>query len=209
MIMEIINLGHASFLIKGENISVVTDPYRNRSVPNLKMPRVQANFVTVSHDHYDHDAKNLVTIIPTDRELKFEEILVAHDHHNGAHRGLNKMYLFEIDGLRILHTGDLGCIPLRNILEQMTNVDILLAPINGHFTISAEELKAIMDVTNPRVTIPMHYYKKEDNSGYPDGGQIDIFKKLVGEYLEVEDRITVNDELFKNRVVIFNKAVQE
>ena len=209
MIMEIINLGHASFLIKGENISVVTDPYRNHSVPHLKMPRIQANYVTVSHDHYDHDAKNLVTIIPTDHELKCEAIMVAHDHHNGAHRGLNKMYLFEIDGLRILHTGDLGCIPLRNILEQMMNVDILLAPINGHFTISAEELKAIMDVTKPRITIPMHYYKKEDNSGYPDGGQIDIFKKLVGEYLEVEDRITVNDELFKNRVVIFNKAVQE
>ena len=65
------------------------------------------------------------------------------------------------------------------------------------------------NILNPRITIPMHYYKKEDNSGYPDGGQIDIFKKLVGEYLEVEDRITVNDELFKNRVVIFNKAVQE
>ena len=60
--MEIVNLGHASFLIKGENISVVTDPYRNDSVPHLTMPRVQANYVTVSHDHYDHDAKELVNI---------------------------------------------------------------------------------------------------------------------------------------------------
>ena len=210
MIMKIINLGHASFLIKGENISVVTDPYRNHSVPHLKMPHVEANYVTVSHDHYDHDAKKLVTILPTDVELKCEAIVVAHDHHDGAHRGLNNMYLFEIDGLRILHTGDLGCIPLRNVLDKMQNIDILLAPINGHFTISAKELKAIMDVVNPRVTIPMHYYKKDAKSGYPDGGQIDEFKSLVGNYLEIDGyELDVNDELFKNRVVIFDKELQE
>ena len=208
--MKIINLGHASFLINGENISVVTDPYRDNSVPHLRMPRVQANYVTVSHDHYDHDAKNLVSIIPTDKELKCESIVVAHDHHNGAHRGLNNMYLFEIDGLRILHTGDLGCIPLRDILEKMKNIDILLAPINGHFTISAKELKAIMDVINPRVTIPMHFYKEYNKSGYPDGGQIDAFKSLVGNYLEIDGyEVEVNDEFFKNKVVIFNKELQE
>ena len=186
--MEIINLGHASFLIKGENISVVTDPYRNRSVPNLKMPRVQANFVTVSHDHYDHDAKNLVTIIPTDRELKFEEILVAHDHHNGAHRGLNKMFIFEIDGLRILHTGDLGCIPLRNILEKMKNIDILLAPINGFFPINPSELKEMCKIINPRIVVPMHFFMEEKNSGYPDDDMFSKFKKEFPniEYLDKE-----------------------
>ena len=210
MSMKIINLGHASFLIKGEDISVVTDPYRNQSVPHLKMPHVEANYVTCSHDHYDHDAKNLVNIVPTDKELMYETITVAHDHHNGAHRGLNNMYLFEIDGLHILHTGDLGCIPLRDILEKMKNIDILLAPINGHFTISAKELKAIMDVIKPRVTIPMHYYKKNNNSGYPDGGQIDTFKELVGDYHEIDGyEVEINDAFFKNKVVIFNKELQE
>ena len=208
--MKIINLGHASFLIKGGNISVVTDPYRDNSVPHLRMPRVQANYVTISHAHYDHDAKDLVKIIPTDKELKCEAIVVAHDHHNGAHRGLNNMYLFEIDGLRILHTGDLGCIPLRDILEKMKNVDILLAPINGHFTISAKELKAIIDVIKPRVTIPMHFYKEYNKSGYPDGGQIDTFKSLVGNYFEIDGyEVEVNDEFFRNKVVIFNKELQE
>lgn len=208
--MKIVNLGHASFLIKGNKISVLTDPYRDDSVPGLKMPRISANYVTCSHDHYDHDAKDLVKVVATNEPLNCKSIRVAHDHHNGAHRGLNDMYIFEIDGYRILHTGDLGCIPVREILEQMKNVDILLAPINGHYTISAEELKAIMDIVKPRVTIPMHYYKKEDNSGYPDGNQIDIFKKLVGNYQEIDGyELEVNDELFNHKVVIFNKAYQE
>ena len=210
MVMEIINLGHASFLIKGENISIVTDPYRNRSVPHLCFPHVETNYVFISHDHYDHDAKKLVKVVPTNKQLKYETIVVPHDHHNGAHRGLNNMYIFEIDGLRILHTGDLGCIPSQEVLNKMQNIDILLAPINGYYTISAEELKKIMDITNPKVTIPMHYYKKDTKSGYPDGGQIDEFKSLVGNYLEIDGyELDVDDELFKNRVVIFDKELQE
>ena len=210
MVMKIVNLGHASFLIEGKEISVVTDPYRKGSVPHLKMPHVKANYVFCSHDHYDHDAADLVEIVHTDKHLKYETIRVAHDHHDGAHRGLNDMLLLEIDGYRILHTGDLGCIPLKKILDKMKNVDILLAPINGHFTISAKELKAIMDTVHPKVTIPMHYFKKENKSGYPDGGQIDVFKELVGEYKEIDGyEIEVNDELLKNRVVIFNKELQE
>ena len=208
--MKIINLGHACYLLKGSSVSVVIDPYRDRSVPNLKLPHVEANYVLCSHDHYDHDAKNLVTTVPTSEELNYKITVVPHDHHRGAHRGLNKMHLFNIDGYRILHTGDLGCIPPQDVLEEMKNADILLAPINGYYTISAKELKEIMDIVNPKVTIPMHYFKKEKNSGYPDGGQIDEFKSLVGDFLEVDGyEIDVDDNLFKNRVVIFKKELQE
>ncbi len=208
--MKIVNLGHACYLLKSKTVAVVIDPYRNRSVPNLKLPRVEANYVFCSHDHYDHDAKNLVTVIPTNEEINVKTVVVPHDHHNGEHRGLNTMHFFDIDGYRILHTGDLGCIPSKEVLEQMKNVDVLLAPINGFYTISAKELKEIMDLVNPRITIPMHYFKKENNSGYPDGGQIDEFKSLVGDYLEVDGyEIDVDDNLFKNRVVIFKKELQE
>ncbi len=208
--MKIVNLGHACYMLKTNTLSLVIDPYRNRSVPHLKLPHVEANYVFCSHDHYDHDAKYLINIVPTNANIRMKTIVVPHDHHNGEHRGLNIMHLFELDGYRILHTGDLGCIPSRDVLEQMKNVDILLAPINGHFTISANELKAIMDIVKPRITIPMHYYKKANNSGYPDGGQIDVFKNLVGDYLEVDGyELEINNDLFKNKVVIFDKELQE
>ena len=208
--MRIVNLGHACYLLKSNILSVVIDPYRNRSVPHLKLPRVEANYVFCSHDHYDHDAKNLITIVPTSEQLNIKTVVVPHDHHSGEHRGLNTMHFLDIDGYRILHTGDLGCIPSKEVLEQMKNIDILLAPINGFYTISAKELKEIMDIVNPKITIPMHYFKKENNSGYPDGCQIDEFKSLVGDYLEVDDyEIDVDDNLFENRVIIFKKELQE
>ena len=208
--MKIVNLGHACYMLKTDTISVVIDPYRDRSVPNLKLPRIEANYVLCSHDHYDHDAKNLIKIVPTSEKLNYKIIVVPHDHHRGAHRGLNKRHIFDIDGYRIIHTGDLGCVPPEDILEEMKNADVLLAPINGYYTISAKELKEIMDIVNPKVAIPMHYFKKDRNSGYPDGGQIDEFKSLVGDYLEVDGyEIDVDDNLFKNRVVIFKKELQE
>ncbi len=137
--MKITNLGHASFLFETDKVSFVLDPYRDNSVPGLKMPKVKANYVFCSHDHYDHNAKDKVEIIKPTIDLKYDTIIVPHDHHNGTHRGLNKMHIFYIDGLKIIHSSDLGCIPNSEILEKMQNTDSLLAPINGFYTISAED----------------------------------------------------------------------
>ena len=203
-------LGHSAFLIDDGQVSLVIDPYRPSSVPGLSFPCVEANYAFASHDHYDHNALNLVKIKPCDIKLSYETIIVPHDHHNGAKRGLNKMHLFNMGGLKILHTGDLGCIPEQNVLEKMRKVDVLLAPINGFYTISAKELCEIMKLTSPRLTIPIHYYRKEDNSGYPDGRQIDTFKELVKNYKEVNDyTLVLDDETLANHVIILNKYLQE
>ena len=207
--MNIINLGHACFLFEGKECSFVVDPYQDGSVPNLRLPRVSANYVFKSHEHSDHNAINLVRIEPTNVELKYETIVVPHDHHNGEHRGLSKMHIFYVDGLKIIHTGDLGCIPAPDVLEKMKNADAILAPINGHFTISSLEFAEILKTVKPRLAVPMHYYKSYNNSGYPDGGQIDIFRKLVTDVLEVNDyHVELNDETFKHNVLIFNKEWQ-
>ena len=55
---EIVYLGHASFLLKGKDYSLVIDPYQNNSVPNLRFPKVEpVDAVVCSHDHYDHNAR--------------------------------------------------------------------------------------------------------------------------------------------------------
>ncbi len=208
--MNIINLGHACFLFKGKDISFVVDPYQDNSVPNLRLPRVSANYVFSSHEHADHNATNLVKCTPINKEIKYEVIVVPHDHHNGSRRGLNKMHIFYIDDLKIIHSGDLGCIPSKDVLEKMKDTDVLLAPINGHFTASSQEIAEILKIVKPRLVIPMHYHKADKNSGYPDGGQIDIFKRLVPNYLEVNEyQVVLDDDIFKYDALIFNKELQE
>ena len=207
--MKIINLGHACFMFEGNGVSFVVDPYQDGSVPNLKMPHVSANYVFKSHDHADHNALELVKIIPTDKELKYETIVVPHDHHNGAHRGLNKIHIFYVNGLKIIHTGDLGCIPNKEVLDKIRQADILLAPINGHYTISSLELIELIKLIEPRLTIPMHYYKSWNNSGYPDGNQIDVFEASIDKLLVVDDyQMDITDRLFQYQAIVFFKEKQ-
>lgn len=208
--IKITNLGHSCLLVEYENHSFVIDPYEDDSVPGLKLPRVSANYVFCTHNHHDHCAKELVDIMPTGYKFDYKTITVPHDHHNGKKRGLNNMYLFNIGGLRILHTGDLGCIPNENILKEISGIDVIFAPINGFYTISAQELLEICNIIKPRLIVPLHYYKKENNSGYPDGNQIDIFKDLIDNYLEVNDfSINIDEKLFDFKALIFGKELQE
>lgn len=205
--LKITNIGHACFLLETEDFSFVIDPYKPDSVPGLDMPRLTVDKALASHDHHDHNAIELVNLSGKDVHIDYEIVIVPHDHHNGEHRGLNKMHIFNIDGYRIIHTGDLGCIPNEEVLNKMKNCDILFAPINGYYTISAQELFKICSIIKPRLVIPMHYEIKEKGIGYPDGGQIDKFKSLIGDYKEVdEDYVIVDKKLFDKPALIFKKA---
>ena len=47
----------------------------------------------------------------------------------------------------------------------------------------------------------MHY--EYNGTGYPDGGQINIFKKKITNILEVEDEVEIDQSVFKFDSIIF------
>ena len=202
--LKITNYGHSCFKFASDVVSVVFDPYNG--VPNLSMPHVSANYCVCSHQHADHNATQYIELIPTEAYINIEAIVVPHDHHEGAHRGMNKIHLFSMSGYKIAHLGDLGCIPNKEVLEKLQGLDILLAPINGFYTISADELKQIIDIIKPRLVIPMHYHRDNNNSGYPDSHQIDRFKNFF-DYKEVnQTSIYIDNSVFDKKVLIFTKS---
>ncbi len=197
-------LGHSCFKISNEKVSFVIDPYQNNSVPGLSLKDISSNYVFVSHEHQDHNARSLVKIIPSTYKIDYQTVIVPHDHHNGVKRGMNKIHIFHIDGYKIVHLGDIGYVPNEDIISLISNADILLGPINGFYTISAEEFKDIINLAKPRIAIPMHYNNLTTLTGYPDGGQINIFKRLFPHYFEVNNnKLSVDDELFSHQIVIF------
>ena len=179
----IIYLGHASFLIKSNKFDIVLDPYMVDSVPGLEFPKgLLADKVFCSHDHFDHCAVNLVNIKTNNQNVMAIESIVPHDKEGGKKRGMNVIRMFDVDGYKVVHLGDTGCVPAKEKLEKFVNCDVLLAPINGFFTINPKELKSICEIINPRIVVPMHYYMSEKNSGYPDE---DMFNKFKKEFLEI------------------------
>lgn len=178
--MDITWLGHSSFRIKGKSATVVTDPFESGKV-GFKFPKLETDIVTVSHDHWDHNQAGLVggspKIVsgPGEYEIKGVSIFgvpTYHDTKQGAERGKNTVYVINVDNLRVCHLGDLGHTLSEEQVGEIGEVDILLAPVGGVYTVDASTASQIVLGLEPKVVIPMHYKTPELNS--------EIFGKLAG-----------------------------
>ena len=141
------------------------DPFD--SATGLHFPKnTEAQVVTVSHNHHDHNAVSLVSGSPVvftnpgEYEAQRVEILgIAsfHDGQKGAERGDNTIFKIEVDGVRVVHLGDLGHPLSEADIELLDEVDVLMVPVGGYFTIDAQTAaKDVADI-EPRLVIPMHY----------------------------------------------------
>lgn len=162
--MKIIWLGHAAFLITTGNTRIITDPFDEPT--GYRIPEVSADLVTVSHNHHDHNSVAWVLgsprIISSPGKTEFRDIEILgipsfHDQKNGQLRGSNLIYVIKAEGLVICHLGDLGHLLNPDQLDAIGKVDVLLAPVGGTYTISAEEAVEVVRLIKPRVTIPMHF----------------------------------------------------
>lgn len=162
--MDVTWLGQSCFRLRGKNAAVVTDPYPPSL--GLRLPRQEAEVVTVSHGHDNHSYMQAV------REGAFEingpgEYEVAgvsviglptfHDAEKGAKRGRNTVYLIEIDDVRICHLGDLGHGLDDADAEIVASVDVLLVPVGSKTAISPVQAAEVVRQLEPRYVIPMHY----------------------------------------------------
>ena len=189
--MKIEYLGHSCFkLTESTGTSVVCDPYD--SSIGYEMPAVQADAVTVSHRHYDHDNIKAVTgasaVIDSECGHELSGVAISavksfHDGCRGKQRGENVIFKFRMDGLDICHLGDLGEACSSELIDVILPVNVLLIPVGGNYTIDAEMAKEYVDRIMPDVVIPMHYREK--------GCKLDIDK--VDEFLQLFDEENVEE----------------
>ena len=163
--IEIVSLGLSSFKISGKEISVVCDPYHDDAV-GLKFPKVEADVVTISHNHSDHNnqdgvrGQHICFDAPGEYEIKGAEIVGIksyHDEKEGKERGLNTVFVFEIDDLKLCHLGDLGHDLSSEQIEKIDGIDVLFIPVGGHVTIDAKKAARIVAEIGPKIVIPIHY----------------------------------------------------
>lgn len=157
-------LGHACFYCQGEGVSLLTDPFDEEV--GYPLPKKEVDVVTVSHDHYDHNAVNFLPGEPVVikeagkhpfRSLEFNGISVFHDEVKGARRGKNIIFTWEMDGVRLCHLGDLGHLLDEAALHSIGRVDILMVPVGGVYTVDARGAREVVAQLRPRLVIPMHY----------------------------------------------------
>ncbi len=188
--MDITNLGHSSFRIKGKSAVVVTDPYDTDKV-GLKFPKhIEADIVTISHDHPGHNAAKEIEGAPYvlhgagEYEIKGIGVVglpTFHDGENGATRGKNVIYRYEIDGLSIVHLGDIGHLLSSALVDELDTVNILFIPVGGVSTITPTQAVQLISDIEPGIVIPMHYGRPELNQAkFGSLSPLSVFLKEIG-----------------------------
>ncbi|MBC2581283.1 MBL fold metallo-hydrolase [Clostridium sp. DJ247] len=162
--MKITWLGHASFLIEdSKGRKVLTDPF-DESV-GYPVFEGEVDVVTVSHYHVDHSYTEKVKYTHlADKvgafylcDIPILGIPSYHDKVQGAKRGENMIFVLQIDGYRICHLGDLGYVLSDDEIKSLGNIDVLLIPIGGNFTLDGKEASEIAQRIGSHIIIPMHY----------------------------------------------------
>lgn len=187
--MEITYFGHSSFKLRGKQAVVVTDPF-NPDFIGLKFPKTEADAVTVSHEHEDHNFISLVEGTPIIisgpgeyevKGVKITGVSAYHDGEKGAQRGKNTVYRIQMDGITLAHCGDLGHKFDDGQLEELAGANILMVPVGGFYTIDASVASEVVSQIDPDIIIPMHYFRPNLKSQIAEKlAGVDVFLKQMG-----------------------------
>lgn len=194
-------LGHSCFKLQdkvgADGVTVVTDPYDKET--GLKMPNIEADIVTVSHNHHDHNNVEALRgnpfVIDCAGEYDFKGVLVEgidsyHDEDEGKARGGNIIYRIEVEDISIVHLGDLGHTLSNEQLEKLVGTDVLIIPVGGKFTLDAKKAVEVISQIEPRIIIPMHYQTEGLNVEGLDS--VDKFIKELGIEPSHEEKLKIS-----------------
>jgi L-ascorbate metabolism protein UlaG (beta-lactamase superfamily) len=169
-------IGHSCFLLTADSgATLLTDPYDASSYSGAIRYQpidLAPDVVTMSHGHADHagieqlGGDPVVLKAPGLREIEgftIKGISTFHDTEYGATRGDNTVFRISADGITICHLGDLGHVLEASQVAEIGDVDVLLVPVGGTFTIDAGGATRVWQQLGPPVTIPMHFLNEKNS----------------------------------------------
>lgn len=206
--MEILYLGHSSFRIRARSLSnwvtIITDPYDEKMV-GLKFPKIalSADIFTTSHNHSDHNAVHVMNVSdnkpkilsgPGEYEIQgimIKGIATYHDKTSGTERGGNTVFVFDVEGIRIAHLGDLGHKLTEDQLSEIGGVHVLLIPVGGFYTIDPATAIEVINQLEPTIVVPMHYHVEGMSSAFDNLAGLGEFEKALGMEVKRQEKLEI------------------
>ncbi len=165
--------GHAFFQITSSaGTRIITDPFYEYI--GYPVPEVRPHVVTVGREQRNHNNVKLAKGDPfilrgleswglewNEINTTFRDVLIYNVpiHMRARHEFIKgSAFVFEVDGLCVCHTGDVGEPFNEDQLDLIGHVDIVLLPIGASTTMGPESAKKVVEQLKPKIVVPMHYY---------------------------------------------------
>jgi L-ascorbate metabolism protein UlaG (beta-lactamase superfamily) len=189
-------LGHSSFLIETpEGVRAITD-YTGLRGPDLP------DVVTMNNAHSSHytefpDPKiahvlrgwgadgGLALHDVTYRDLHVRNVPTNVREFGGARMNGNSIFVFEIADLCIAHLGHLHHVLTDVHLGELGQIDVLLVPADGSYTMAQRLMVEVIEQIRPAVVIPMHYF-----SSYTLAGFLELMRERYEIVVQQEPSVT-------------------
>ena len=187
--MEITWYGHSCFKLTERGLAtVVTDPYDHRQV-GYEPLKLKADIVTVSHDTPGHNhvaaVKGDAHVIDGPGEFEIGGVFITGIQTNGHIKKSdnelrNTLYLFDFNGINVLHLGDLNRIPSQTEVENFGPIHVALVPVGGGGGLNAIKATEMISLLEPNIIIPMHYATPATGDTAQKMDSIEKFLKEMG-----------------------------
>lgn len=159
----------ATLITSSTGIRIVSDPYRDGTQAYFldDFPKgLEAEAVTVSHAHGDHNNRGAVGGNPqllnkTGTYQVGDFKIQGYDVREGAPKGTpsdcsNRIFVFEVDGLKFVHLGDSGLVTDPEVLQAIDHADVVLVSIDN-YVIPIPEIMTFMSRIKARTVLPAHW----------------------------------------------------
>jgi L-ascorbate metabolism protein UlaG (beta-lactamase superfamily) len=180
--MELTWYGRTCVRMRGKDAVVVADAFQSVVGPTGR--GISGDIVTYSHadDSPLPRAKGIVsrdgsTLLPASLESAFcldgpgeyevKDVLLTgirtfRDEHRGKDRGRNVAFIVELDGVHVIHLGDIGHLLTEDKLTDIGPVDVACIPVGG--TLSANKAAELVAQLDAKVIVPMTVCEDDDST---------------------------------------------
>ena len=164
-------VGHSTFLIESPRLVRIATDYND-----YVRPKVVPDIVTMNHAHTTHYTNapdpGIRFVLrgwnddgsQAAHDMSFQDVRVRNvptnirDWAGGTERHGNSIFLFEVAQLCIAHLGHLHHTLTKQQLDDIGRLDVVLAPVDGTYTLDLDGMMEVLQALKAPLTIPMHYF---------------------------------------------------